>query len=247
MRKTSIGLAVFTIAVAAGTACAQDLAIPDVQYPKIATYAESPDGFVPAGWKLESLARGDLNGDALPDIVLVLRDADPANLIDAGLPDKLDTNPRMLVVALGRAGGGYYLAVDNHTLITRTDNPQADDYYASDKGIDIAGGALHVHLRYFAYAGSWSASTSKFTFRYRGGDLELIGFDEYVADRGSGETNEVSLNYLTRRVKITRGALSGDPPDKVSWQTLPDRPLRTIKEVGDGLEYNDGLSFVGLD
>jgi hypothetical protein len=37
--------------------------VPDVTYPRLAAAAETVEGFVPAGWKLESQAIADLNED----------------------------------------------------------------------------------------------------------------------------------------------------------------------------------------
>src|ERR1700740_2772731 len=53
-----------------------DLAIPSVTYPALARHASTAEGFVPAGWRLESEKSGDLNGDGRVDIVLVLRGND---------------------------------------------------------------------------------------------------------------------------------------------------------------------------
>src|SRR5258707_172576 len=97
-----------------------DLVIPAAAYPALARHASSPDGFVPAGWRIESKVTGDLNGDSRDDVVLILRATDPRNVIDArkrGGPEKFDTNPRILAAAFANAAGGYDLALENHTLI----------------------------------------------------------------------------------------------------------------------------------
>src|ERR1700756_5499038 len=47
-----------------------DLAIPSVTYPALARHAPAPEGFVPAGWRIENEKSGDLNGDGRADIVL---------------------------------------------------------------------------------------------------------------------------------------------------------------------------------
>src|SRR5271154_1040489 len=113
---------VLALGLASAAALADDLAPPDVTYPKLAAHADAAEGFAPTGWQIETRLSGDLNGDGIDDLALVLRAHDPANVLDntGGLGvEKLDTNPRILAVALGRSGGGYDLAAENHTLIPR--------------------------------------------------------------------------------------------------------------------------------
>src|SRR5882724_2087426 len=76
---------------------------PEATYPKLAIHAVSPDDFIPKGWNLESMKKGDLNGDGRIDIALVLHQNDPRNVIHnkVGLGvNQYDTNPRILAVAL---------------------------------------------------------------------------------------------------------------------------------------------------
>ena len=83
--------------------------VPPVTYPALARHASTAEAFVPAGWRIESQKSGDLNGDGRSDVVLVLRDADPHNVVDArerGGPQNYDTNPRIIVVAFAAAAGG---------------------------------------------------------------------------------------------------------------------------------------------
>lgn len=71
-------------------------------------------------------SQGDLNGDGVSDLLLVLRMNDPKNVVkNDGLgPDELDTNPRMLVVAFADNSKKYRLVVADHTLIPRHTNPR---------------------------------------------------------------------------------------------------------------------------
>src|SRR5688572_4327878 len=92
-------------------AAAQDLEIPEAVYPALPRQAASAEGFVPAGWALESQVSGDLNGDGIADLALVLHEQNPANSVshDALGEKPLDTNPRILAVAFGDPSGGYVL------------------------------------------------------------------------------------------------------------------------------------------
>jgi hypothetical protein len=120
---------------------------------------------VPAGWKLEARADGDLDGDGTPDVAFVLHGNDPALVVkNDGLGEQeLDTNPRVLVVVL-RRGSRFELAVQNRTLIARRDDPSMEDPF-DDDALEIRRGSLRVSLRLFMTAGGWTMFRSTFTFR----------------------------------------------------------------------------------
>src|SRR5207237_4781524 len=131
-----------------------DQEIPPVKFPTIARTAASVAGFVPKGWKLEARATGDVNGDSLPDAALVLHMDDPKNRIAPSWDDtvRYDTNPRMLIVAFARKGGGYELAETDHKLILRLENPNQDEPFDEVK---IVAGTLRVKMHLFLSAGGW--------------------------------------------------------------------------------------------
>lgn len=216
----------------AAIARADDL--PRVTYPTIPATAASVNGFVPKGWAIEKQVSGELRGKGVKGIALVLRDHDPHNvaMIDGS---KLDTNPRILVVALADPHGGYRLAASNHTLIGRPDNPSQDDKL---DGIAIARGALQVKLRNFMSAGGWTTTLYTYTFRLQQGALRLIGYDENNVARNTGADDILSVNYLTGRYSIAKGTIDSDK-DEVRWHRLPEKrsPI-TLDQIGDGLDFS---------
>jgi hypothetical protein len=239
-RGSAVGATiVLALGLAAAVARADDLTPPDVTYPTLAAHATEAEGFAPVGWQIETKLSGDLNGDGVDDLVLVLREQDPANVLanpDGPGVEELDTNPRILAVALGRSGGGFDLAAANHTLIPRTTEPNLDDYLEPD-AITIKRGALHVRLHLFANAGGWGTSNPTFTFRLQHGNLELIGYDSSSVNRGSGAMTNVSVNYATGKMKLSTGSIEDDAL-KAHWKTLPKRPPPTIDQIGDGIEFD---------
>jgi hypothetical protein len=94
-------------------------------------------------------------------------------------------------------GTGFTLARSNSALIPRHDSATMDDPFG---GISIRNGTLRVGLHFFANAGTWETSERTFTVRFEKGCLRLIGFAMSTAHRGSGETTDTSVNYLTRQV-----------------------------------------------
>jgi hypothetical protein len=240
MRNT-IALALILLAAVPALAADGDLVVPPVTYPVLPFHEPTPEQFAPPGWRVESKVEGDLDGDGLKDVALVLRQTDPRNIVDAsgqGGPAKFDTNPRILVVAFASQTpvGGYHLQLQNHTLIARvtapTDQDPLDPNGVQPGGIAIAHGTLQVTLGYFA--GNMGHMT--YTFRLQGGRFMLIGYDGLDVDRGSGAMTEISIDYPARRMKHSAGTISSDT-DKVTWTTLPRKPLLTLEQVGDGTEF----------
>ncbi|MEP9358840.1 hypothetical protein [Sphingomonas sp. KR3-1] len=222
---------------------------PTVRYPALPAAAARAQGFVPVGWVLESSESGDLDGDGKPDLAFVLHMNDPANVLknEGGFcGETIDTNPRILAVALAQPGGGYRLVAQNHALVPRRDNPCADDWLAADGemggGIAIARGNVVVTLGRFMSAGGWGMGRTVFTLRWKDRALRLIGFDSENTQRNSGETSSLSVNYLTRKIRIAHGTIESDA-EKVRWARLSGAGLPTIDAIGDGLEfYPEGLA-----
>jgi hypothetical protein len=216
-----------------------ELHVPDAHYPGLPAQAMNAEGFVPNGWRLESQAAEDLDGDGRPDLVLVLRQQDPANVIrnDDGLGENpLDTNPRILAAAFASDGGGYALALQNHALIPRHDVPTVEDML-EEGGVSVQRGALRVTLHFWANAGSWSMGNTTYTFRWQNGRFELIGYDSDSVMRNSGASESLSINYSTGEVKRSVGNMQDDK-ETVTWQKLPSSRRWTLDEVGDGSAFD---------
>jgi hypothetical protein len=214
-----------------------DQEIPPVRYPDLPRHAATPTAFIPSGWKLTDKAVGDLNGDHIPDSALAIWMDDPRNRIHPSYDPKTryDTNPMMLVVLFGSKGGGYDLVSANHTLISRRTNPNADPPF---NGVAISNGVLRVKMHEFLEAGGWWLGKMSFAFRWQDGALRLIGYDRDGIIKPTGATDVASANYPARKMIVKTGTMAGDEPDQTRTVKLPNKPLLTIDQVGDGLEFD---------
>lgn len=234
MTRLASLLSCLLLLTAAGAAAEDE--VPPVRFPAIPAQATTRAELVPKGWTVETEKRGDLNGDGVADLLLVLHMTDPRNVIsNDGLgPSELDTNPRMLVVAFADKTKKYSVTLADHTLIPRHIDPLMDDPL---EGVAIVKGTVQVSLLRWMSAGSWYTTQSKLTFRHQDGCFRLIGYDSTEMKRNTGETTAVSINYLTKKIQTTEGNV-GDDRTKVSWKTLRAPRLLCLDAVGDGLDFD---------
>lgn len=80
--------------------------------------------------------------------------------------------------------------------------------------------------------GDWA-----YTLRWQDGAFKLIGFDRDVIRRNSGETEKISINYLTGRKFIETGNIANDEGGKRILK-LARKPLLNLAQVGDGLMFD---------
>jgi hypothetical protein len=214
-----------------------DQKIPPVRYPDLPRHAATLAAFLPKGWKLTDKTVGDLNGDKIPDAALAIWMDDPRNKIHPSYDPKTryDTNPMMLVVLFASKAGGYDLAVANRKLIPRPENPNQDPPF---NGVSIANGVLHVKMHEFLEAGGWWLGKMSFAFRWQDGALRLIGYDRDGIIKPTGATDVASINYPERRMIVKTGTMAGDAIEETKTVTLPGKPLLTIDQVGDGLQFD---------
>lgn len=240
LRSALVGTALALLASA--SAAARDFVIPPVSYPPLPAAGAAAQDFVPRGWRIQTRADGDLDGDSTADLALVLRSDDPANVIlETMCEERFDTNPRILAILLAKPSGGYRLAAENHALIPRRENPCEVDPFSDPGQMAIERGSLRIDLERMMSAGGWDAGTASFKWRWRDDALRLIGFDYSNVRRNTGALALLSINYSTGRVKISTGNIGTDR-EKVRWKTLRNKRPPTIDEIGDGLMFDpEGL------
>lgn len=216
--------------------------LPEVVYPDIAGHATTLEAFVPAGWRLEHLARGRLDADDLEDALLVLRMDAPGNVVDnSGYgPDRFDTNPRMLVAVVAAADGGWQRVMVDHALIPRPESPVMDDFLDNDAASAVrirSDRTWSVALRSWASVGSWSMRQAVHTFRLEGGCMRLLGHDDMHLHRATGEITWTSVNYLSGRAWTQSGSIETDARGPQRWTRLASTGRLCISDVGDGLSF----------
>ena len=215
------------LGISALVAEAQGAAPASAPAPAVAKTATSANGFAPPGWKVETQALGDLNGDGRPDLVFVLLAADVAR----GARDLPPGPPRRLGVAFARPGGRYELVLRNDIFLPRRRPPNGLSQGAmlfDDGSLLVSGGRLRTIFEY-------TRGHSTFTFRWQDRALRLIGYDNAGVEAGC--LHQLSVDFLSHRAKMVAADIGSDE-ERVRWRRLARRPLPTLDQIGEGEEYD---------
>lgn len=152
--------------------------------------ARAPADFVPKHWKIDSQAKGDLNGDGITDHALSLTPDkdDPATKALADADGYLPPT-HLIVILLGKLDGQLTRVAASYRLGPRT-------FPESAPSVDIKRGVLIVNDN-FGTSFAWDL-TYRFRHDKASGKFLLIGYDHETYSRsGSNDRGRTSENYLT--------------------------------------------------
>ncbi len=173
--------------------------------------AQTIESFVPKNWKLIYKTSGDLNNDLIADAVIIIEENNKENykLNESLGKDTLNLNPRNLIVLLRLKNGKFKLEEKNDLKFTPSENDEEntclEDPLLETNGIEIKNGLLFVKFNYFKSCGSWTTTTTEFTFRFQNKKLKLIGFDYSSTHRANGNENSLSINFITKEKIVYSG------------------------------------------
>jgi len=182
--------------------------------------AAKPAQFVPEGWTLEQQKVADLNGDGRADALLLMR-----------RPQASGTPQRILAVVLRQRGdnAGYTLSELNGRLIPRSDDAKQEDPMA-DGELIVRRSGFDVKLTLLAGIGSYQTATLRYRFRYQDGCFRLIGYDRIETHRGTLDTRDLSINFLTGAV-VRRTGNAQSNATKEQREKLKTNPRRCFGEL----------------
>jgi hypothetical protein len=186
----------------------------DTPIPALPPTGGTVESLVPPGWTIEQRHQADFNRDRRSDVLLLLRDNVPQGA----------TPRRIVLVALATTQpSGYVRSGANTQLVPRDRSGQLEDPMA-DGEITVRPGGFDVRLGMMPATGSYLAATMRYRFRYEGGCFRLIGYDRAETHRGTLDTRDVSINFLTGAVIRTTGnAQSGRSQSQRSRLTASPR------------------------
>lgn len=164
--------------------------------------------FLPNAYEIQYEAEGDLNGDSLPDIAVVLKHKN------------LKTRQRPVLVLLQNEDQSFRL--DKVSDIAMPIEYNEFDFKLYDtENISIENGALNIKL--------YGKDNAFGTFRYFGNDLLLTVIEVYY--RGAGEQEGIKYDLVTGEQSTTRTEfLSGEDDPKVTESTDQVKTERRLFE-----------------
>jgi hypothetical protein len=183
---------------------------------------------VPKGYRIVERIGGDLNMDGIPDSILVVKATAKEKLEHNSDGKLVDRNRRGLIVFL-RTNGQFKKVIENLQCFS-SENEDGGVYFAPELSVEISRNRLYVHYAHGRY-GYW-----KYTFRFKGSDFELIGYDA-SNNNGPRTDRQVSINFLTKkrleRTNTNTSAEGGDEVFEDKWTDISLEGLAKLSQVED--------------
>jgi hypothetical protein len=185
-------------------------------YPTFSKSVTVVKSIVPANWKIKSIANGDLNGDGMADVAMVIeynkavKEHRPDGVVNEG-------HPRILVI-LFKTGSGYQPALQNNTIISR-DGEGGMVRDAFDK-IAIAKRVLNINYEFVR-------DHSYYKYRYQQGDFYLIGAT--LAGVSGNKIEDRDYNFSTRKAVFKFDTIDGGQ-SKTEHKTIKIGKLNSLHE-----------------
>ena len=204
--------------------------------PSIPSEGKLITDFVPNKWKVIAKAEGDLNKDKINDVALVIENTATENIIlNEGLgKDTLNINPRFLLV-LFKTDSKYVLKSINKKFIPSQDDsesPCLDDPFMGNGGIEIKNGVLNIDLHYWLSCGSWYVTDRKYKFRFQENSFVLIGYDSSSFHRSSGESQSISINFISKKKQLITGMNEFEESNpKTNWKSIKIEKLIKLEDL----------------
>jgi hypothetical protein len=219
--------------LAAPSAAAASEPEPEVLEPEeavqdIGEAVDTPGGFAPPGWVVETQTTGRIDGDGIDDIVLQLIQRDRPMPSDA----PPITRNRILVVALGKAGAGYRrVGIGAHLLQCTTCGGALYMGNAPPSDVKLDKGSIVVMQE----AGSRVLSTQTWKLRCNAGCSRIVLYQEIDGERdrveGISSSTETDWGANTKTIRTYRASTPGGREVLVSTKTQPAKGAVYLEDI----------------
>jgi len=195
---------------------------------KDSIYYKLPEGYL----EFEKI-NGDLNGDNINDLVVIVKGTDTSKIVVNSFGTLVDRNRRGILVYLSKANE-HHLVFENLRCFS-SDQEDGGVYFAPELYIEINNLNLSISYSHGRY-GMWS-----FKFQYSENDFKLTEFFSEES-RGPITNNQTIINYLTsQKTEITNtnpyAEEEGDETFEEVIIKLTNQPTYKLSQVNDFREF----------
>lgn len=164
---------------------------------------------IPEGWEHQHVD-GDFNNDGYNDVAVLAHPSDTTNIF---------------AIYFGSQEGQLKLWKQYPDLLPNRDKTTLVDVTMSVN----KRGVLSITVELFQTAGGYGTSYSTYVLRYQDADFFLIGKDEHVMSRNTGENVVDSYNYLTgKHQRVVDNVFDDSIKPKETWRNIPKEPLKPL-------------------
>jgi hypothetical protein len=188
-------------------------------YPSFNKSVKTIDELLFSSWFLKDSTAGDLNGDSLPDLVVV---AEWKDTIEELRPDKTVNlgSPRILLIFFKNSKtGNFDLVLQQNTFIIRYGEGGMDP--EAYRKVSIKNNVLDIFYELLR-------GHAEYKFRYQQDDFYLIGAT--TGGESVGQIDYWDINFLTKKAKHDWGDIS-DEKLKSKWVNVPVQNLKKLQDL----------------
>lgn len=167
---------------------------------------------VPDNCETVCFKQGDLNDDGIQDLVVGVT---PRN-----------TGKPVLAVYFGNEGGQDYTLFKEYTNTLPVPEDELDPFTLNCEIPNY--GALEFEFEYLNTAGVAPIDMKRLTYVFEDDDFYLMMEEWQSRDRITGEVEEVSCDYLTKKQQTIISSIDEEVEPTETWTDLPDKPLEKL-------------------
>lgn len=195
--------------------------------------------FVPHDWEILSQAKGDLNQDGKEDIALLIQ------------AKNKHQHKRKLLILL-KTDQQLQLKLSQHIpkWTYRANEPCAEDAL-DDSSLNIKNQRLELLFNSMSSCSNTYGLITTYSFKLNQNHFHLIGYDSSYLDKITGQQDEISINFLTRKAKLSTTPnifAEVETPPKVIWKTIKSAKSHTMETIpweNEALVFNFSAQFIG--
>jgi len=164
---------------------------------KVPKSAKSVEAFIPKQWVVKDTTIGDLNGDKINDIVLVIEPKNAFNKPQSDTDEITGIQKTLLIILKNKATQNWNLACVNRSFLVKNKNDEGLMYNKptiKNNVLSIFVELLRAHVDY--------------KFRFQNNNFYLIGATSIGVS--AGQIDSWDINFSTKKAKHEWGEISDE-------------------------------------